>query len=91
VLKKADKQKQRRRPKQGRVVKKSGDKSILIEVVRREKHPMYGKIIKKRKKFMVHDEENKAQIGDAVTFIESRPISKKKRWKLLSISRVRNS
>lgn len=90
-MKKADKQKQRRRPKQGKVIKKSGDKSILIEVIRRVKHPMYGKIVKKRKKFMVHDEENKAQVGDTVTFIESRPISKKKRWKLLSISLARNS
>ena len=84
-MKSADSRQRKRRSKQGEVVKKSGDKSILVEVKRRVKHPVYGKIITKKKKFMVHDDENKAQIGDIVTFVESRPISKRKRWKLISV------
>jgi small subunit ribosomal protein S17 len=75
------------KPKTGIVVKVSGDKSILVEVVRRVRHPMYGKIVKRKKKFMVHDEKNSAQIGDIVSFVDSRPFSKRKRWKIVSVGK----
>ncbi len=77
-------QKRKVKPKEGTVIRKSGNKSILVEVTRRVIHPKYKKIVKKKKRFMVHDEENKAQIGDIITFTESKPISKRKRWKLLT-------
>jgi len=75
-----------RKERKGKVVKKSGDKSILVEIERRVKHPIYGKIVTKKKKFMVHDVYNKANVGDVVTFVETRPLSKRKRWKLIKIA-----
>lgn len=83
--------KRRVRPKEGTVIKKSGNKSVLVEVTRRVIHPKYKKVVKRKKRFMVHDEENKAQIGDVITFTESRPISKKKRWKLVTIGRAKRA
>lgn len=71
----------------GHVISISGKKSILVEVKRRVQHSMYGKTITKKKKFMVHDENNRAKVGDFVKFIECRPISKRKRWKLLELER----
>lgn len=77
----------KRKEKEGKVVKISGDKSILVEVIRRVRHPVYGKIVKKRKKFMVHDDDNTAQIGDSVIFVESRPLSRRKRWRIMKIGK----
>lgn len=71
----------------GKVVSISGDKSILVEVNRRVQHQMYGKTLTKKKKFMVHDEKNSAEVGDFVKFIECKPISKRKRWKLLELKK----
>jgi small subunit ribosomal protein S17 len=71
----------------GQVVSISGNKSILVEVERRVQHSMYGKTITKKKKFMVHDENNRAKVGDFVKFIECKPISKRKRWKLLELEK----
>jgi small subunit ribosomal protein S17 len=61
------------------------DKSISVSVEKRLKHPMYGKYIKKTKKFMAHDENNECNEGDIVRIIESRPLSKNKRWRLIEV------
>lgn len=67
----------------GLVVKKSGDKSVVIEVERRLKHAKYKKFVLRTKKYHAHDETNQCVVGDKVTIIESRPISKLKRWTAL--------
>jgi small subunit ribosomal protein S17 len=69
----------------GVVTSTSMDKTISVIVERRLRHPMYGKYVKKTKKFMAHDEENSCNVGDKVRIIESRPLSKKKRWALAEI------
>jgi small subunit ribosomal protein S17 len=84
-------QKRKVKPKEGKVIRKSGDKSILVEVTRRVVHPAYKKIVKKKKRFMVHDEENKARVGDIISFTESRPFSKRKRWKLLTAGKKKGT
>lgn len=66
----------------GTVIKKSGDKTVKVEVERVVNHPIYKKNFKKTKNFLVHDEENKAQVGDIVTFYETKPVSKRKTWTL---------
>ena len=69
----------------GVVTSTSMDKTISVIVERRLRHPIYGKYVKKTKKFMTHDEENSCNVGDKVRIIESRPLSKKKRWALAEI------
>ena len=59
------------------------DKSITVAVKWKEKHPMYGKFVNKTKKFHVHDEKNECNIGDTVRIMETRPLSKTKRWRLV--------
>lgn len=71
--------------KSGVVIRKSGDKSIIVEVERFVMHPTYKKYIRKRKKFHVHDEKNVCQLGDKVVIAETRPISKTKKWKVSSV------
>jgi small subunit ribosomal protein S17 len=61
------------------------DKGITVLVERKLKHPLYGKFVKMSKKFMAHDENNEANIGDKVRIMETRPLSKKKRWRLVEI------
>ena len=68
---------------QGIVTSNSMDKTIVVKVSRRLRHPLYGKFIKKSKNFKAHDETNSCNVGDEVRIIESRPISKDKRWRLL--------
>ena len=68
---------------QGVVVSDKMDKTILVRVERRIKHPMYKKFIRRSKKYAAHDETNTAKIGDVVKIRESRPLSKRKRWELL--------
>ncbi len=72
-----------KRTLQGTVVKKTGDKSINVLVEYKVKHPLYGKIMKRSKKFIAHDEQNKAVVGDTVKIIESKPRSKRKTWELI--------
>ena len=60
-------------------------KSIVVAIKDREKHPLYGKFVKKTKKFHVHDENNEAHVGDTVSIMETRPGSKTKRWRLVEI------
>ena len=73
----------KRKVLQGVVVSNAMDKTIVVKVSRRLRHPLYGKFIKKSKNFKAHDEKNVSRVGDEVKIIESRPISKDKRWRLL--------
>ncbi len=73
--------------KVGSVVSTKMAKTIIVEVTRRVPHPLYKRIINKRKKFYAHDEDGKAQMGDVVRIIECRPLSKLKRWELKDIVR----
>ena len=73
--------------KVGQVVSTKMQKTIVVEVSRRVPHPLYKRIIGKRKKFYVHDEESTAKLGDVVRFVESRPLSKLKRWRLAEVVR----
>ena len=65
---------------QGEVVSNKNDKTIVVKVQRRFRHPLYGKVISRSKKYHAHDEKNKYKIGDIVKIIESKPISKLKTW-----------
>src|SRR5579871_3040004 len=71
----------------GEVVSARMQKTIVVEVTRRVQHPVYKRIINKRKKFYAHDEEGKAKVGDVVRIIECRPLSKLKHWRLGEIVR----
>jgi len=74
-----------RKTRTGVVTSNKMEKTITVTVVRKLKHPKYGKFVKKSKKFHAHDEENTAQIGDVVKIMETRPLSKSKRWRLVEI------
>ncbi len=74
-----------RKERIGVVVSNKMQKSIVVEIERREKHPIYGKFIKKTSRFMAHDEKNDCNIGDTVRIMETRPLSKRKRWRLVEI------
>ena len=69
----------------GVVVSDRMSKSITVKIERRVKHPVYGKVVRKATKIHAHDEENQCQVGDTVTVVECRPISKTKTWTLQSI------
>ncbi|MDR0500698.1 MAG: 30S ribosomal protein S17 [Coriobacteriales bacterium] len=72
--------------RQGVVVSAAGDKTCVVEIKERKPHPIYGKMMTRTKKFHAHDENNIAGLGDVVTIMETRPISKLKRWRLLEIT-----
>ena len=74
-----------RKTKVGVVTSNKMDKSITISVQRRLRHPMYGKFVKKSTKFMAHDEKHECNEGDTVRIMETRPLSKSKRWRLVEI------
>ena len=74
-----------RKVRQGTVVSAIADKTCVVEVKERKPHPIYGKMMTRTKKFHAHDEANVAGVGDTVTIMETRPISKLKRWRLLDI------
>ena len=69
----------------GVVVSNKMDKTIVVEVRTRVKHPLYGKIMNRTKKFKAHDEQNQCGIGDTVRVMETRPLSKDQRWRLVEI------
>ncbi len=69
----------------GAVVSNKMDKTVVVLVERRVRHPLYKKEIKKRKKFYAHDENNECRIGDIVRIMETRPLSKLKRWRVVEI------
>jgi small subunit ribosomal protein S17 len=74
-----------RKERIGKVVSNKMTKSITVAIERRVKHPIYGKFMKKTTKLMAHDEQNTAGIGDTVRLMETRPLSKNKRWRLVEI------
>ena len=74
-----------RKERIGVVVSNKMQKSIVVEIERREKHPIYGKFIKKTNRFRAHDEMEECNIGDIVRIMETRPLSKRKRWRLVEI------
>jgi small subunit ribosomal protein S17 len=74
-----------RKERIGTVVSTKMDKSIIVAIKRKVKHPIYGKFINKTKKLMAHDEENACNIGDTVRISETRPLSKNKTWRLIEI------
>jgi len=69
----------------GRVVSNKMDKTVVVSVESLKRHPLYGKVIRQRKRYKAHDENNACQIGDLVRMIESRPLSKEKRWVITEI------
>ena len=74
-----------RKERVGVVVSNKMDKSIVVKVERKVKHPLYGKFVQKSTKFMAHDEKNECNIGDVVRIMETRPLSKNKCWRLVEI------
>ncbi|HQW71725.1 MAG: 30S ribosomal protein S17 [Saprospiraceae bacterium] len=74
-----------RKERVGKVTSNKMEKSISVMVERKIKHPLYGKYVKKSNSFMAHDEKNECQIGDIVKIMETRPLSKNKRWRLIEI------
>jgi small subunit ribosomal protein S17 len=77
--------KERKRILVGRVLSNRMDKTVVVQVVRRKRHRLYGKVISTRTKFKAHDAENSCQIGDLVKILESRPLSREKRWVVTEI------
>ncbi|MCL2136028.1 MAG: 30S ribosomal protein S17 [Coriobacteriia bacterium] len=74
-----------RKLRQGLVVSTSGDKTCVVEIKERKQHPVYKKMVTSTKKLHVHDEENSTSVGDTVSVMETRPISKLKHWRLVEI------
>ena len=74
-----------RKVKIGKVVSNKMDKTIVVAIEYSVKHPLYGKVVKRTYKLKAHDEENTCSIGDKVKFMETRPLSKDKRWRLVEI------
>jgi len=77
--------KKMRKQRIGVVSSNSADKTISVLVERKLRHPIYGKFVKKSKKFLAHDEKNEANVGDTVKIMETRPMSKRKCWRLVNI------
>ena len=74
-----------RKVREGIVVSTKMDKTAVVEVVRRSRHPQYGKTVQNSKKYFAHDEENDLNEGDRVRIVETRPLSRKKRWRVLEV------
>ena len=72
-----------RKMRKGVVASKMGAKSVVVEVSYRERHPVYGKIVTRTKKYHAHDEDDTAKVGDQVTIMETRPLSATKRWRIV--------
>lgn len=76
---------ERKRVLVGRVLSNRMDKTVVVQVERKKRHRLYGKVLSMRKKYKAHDAENECQIGDLVKMIESRPLSREKRWVVTEI------
>lgn len=74
-----------RKTRSGEVISNKMDKTVVVKTITRVPHPRFGKIIKQVKKFHVHDENNEAKVGDIVSVMETRPLSKLKRWRLIEV------
>jgi small subunit ribosomal protein S17 len=73
----------KKRTRVGTVVSDKMQKTVVVQIERVVKHPVYKRYIRRRKRFKVHDEENQCRIGDVITFMETRPMSKDKRWRFV--------
>jgi len=73
----------RRKARVGKVVSDRMDKTVVVSIERLVKHPIVGRYVRKRSKFKVHDEKNECRVGDVIRFMETRPISKDKRWRFV--------
>ena len=80
-----EQEKGRRKTRIGTVVSDKMDKTVVVSVVRRYAHPLYGKQVTRTKKYHAHDEENAYHIGDTVRIMETRPLSKLKRWRVVEV------
>lgn len=80
----------RRKRLTGRVTSDNMDKTAVVEVERLQRHRLYGKVLKRTKKYMAHDEENACRIGDLVRIVESRPLSRRKHWVVEEIMETGN-
>lgn len=78
-------ERKRKTTKVGIVISRSGEKTVNVLVERLVRHPFYKKVIKIRKKFLAHDENNSCKVGDKVKIVESRPLSRRKRWRVIEI------
>lgn len=76
-----------RKERVGTVVSAKQDKTLVVQIDRRTAHPLYKKVVTSSKKYYVHDEDNKANEGDVVRIVETRPLSKLKRWRLVDVVR----
>jgi small subunit ribosomal protein S17 len=76
-----------RKTRVGEVISDKMDKTIVVKTITRVPHPLFGKIVKQVTKFHVHDEKNEAKIGDRVSIMETRPLSRLKRWRLVEVIR----
>lgn len=74
-----------RKTRQGLVVSDKMDKTVVVAIERRVAHPVYGKMVTKTTRLKAHDEQNSAKVGDTVRIVETRPLSKDKRWRVLEI------
>lgn len=74
-----------RKEREGVVTSDKMKKTIVVQIKRKVPHPLYGKVIEKARKFKVHDEKNEAKVGDTVRIVETRPVSKEKRWRLVEV------
>ena len=75
----------RRKVRVGVVVSDKSDKTVVVKVERRLPHPLYGKAVARTKKYHVHDEKNEYKVGDTVRIVETRPLSKTKRWRVVGL------
>jgi small subunit ribosomal protein S17 len=73
----------RRKTRVGKVVSDRMEKTVVVSIDRLVKHPTYGRYIRQRSKFKVHDEKNECRVGDTIRFVETRPLSKDKRWRFV--------
>ena len=83
----ADVSRSLRKTRVGEVISDKMDKTIVVKTITRVPHPIFGKIVKQVKKFHVHDEKNEAKVGDRVSIMETRPLSRLKRWRLVEVIR----
>ena len=74
-----------RKTRTGKVISDKMDKTAVVAIKTKVRHPLYGKMVNRTRKFKVHDEENQCGVGDTVKIMETRPISKDKRWRLVEI------
>jgi small subunit ribosomal protein S17 len=75
----------RRKVRQGVVVSDKNDKTLVVVVERTMRHPIYGKVVRRSKRYHAHDEKNAGKVGDVVRIMECRPLSRTKRWRLLEV------